>query len=106
MIADSYSDAKKLDKKGIVRMAASYFLGHQNIHLFTHIKDIHLFEPGKAHVSVFVAMTGKPVSTLDSFLNVRARLYLFELALIKEDDEWLLNQASWRRAQINEMMSE
>ena len=106
LIAENYHDDRNLDQKGILRLALGYFLSHQNIHLFTHIKEIHLTEPGQAHVKLFAAATGKPVSTMDSFINIRAQLYLFELSLIKEDGDWQVNQARWRRAQINEMLND
>ncbi|MCW8854810.1 MAG: hypothetical protein OQK76_00270 [Gammaproteobacteria bacterium] len=106
LVSDNYRDERNLDRKGILRLAQAYFMGHQNIHLFTHIKDIHITKPDQAHVTVFAAMTGTAVDSMDAFISLRARLYLFELSLSKEDDEWKLNQARWRRAQINEMLNE
>ena len=106
LISENYRDNRNLDQKGILRLALGYFLGHQNIHLFTHIKEIHITKPEQAHVKLFAATTGQPVSSMDSFINIRAQLYLFELSLIKEDDEWQVNQARWRRARINEMLND
>ena len=106
LISDKYRDDRGLDQKGLLRLALGYFLGHQNIHLFTRIKEIHLTGPEQAHVKLFAAATGKPVSSMDSLINIRAQLYLFELSLIKEDGDWQVNQARWRRAQINEMLND
>ena len=106
LIADDYQDEKNLDKNGIIRLAVGYFLGHKNIRLFTQIKDIHFKEPNQAHVRVFVAMTGKHIEMADSLLNLHAQLYLFELGLIRDDDEWLLQRARWRRAEISEILNE
>ena len=106
LISEHYQDDKSLDQKGILRLALGYFLAHRNIHLMTHIKQIHLTGTHQAHVELFVATSGKPISSMDSFINIRAQLYLLELSLIKEDGEWQVNQARWRRAQINEMLND
>ena len=106
LISENYRDDRNMDQKGILRLALGYFLGHRNIHLFTHIKEIHLSGPEQAHVKLFAATTGKPVSSMDSFINIRAQLYLFELSLIKENGDWQVNQARWRRARINEMLND
>ena len=105
LISENYHDEQKRDQKGILRLLMGYFLGHQNIHLLTHIQKINLTGAGQAHVTLFAAMTGKPVSSMDSLINIRAQLYLFELSLIKEANEWQVNQARWRRASINEMLA-
>ena len=104
--SENYRTDHNLDQKGILRLALGYFLSHQNIHLFTHIKEIHLTGPEQAHVKLFAATTGNPVSSMDSLINIRAQLYLFELSLIKEDGDWQVNQARWRRARINEMLND
>ena len=104
LIADTYMDEKKLDKKMVLRLLQGYFLGHQNIHLFTYIKDIQLLDDSQAQVILYVAMTGKPVTDLDSLMNIRAELYQFELSMIKDDDNWLVNRASWRRALPAELL--
>ena len=106
LISENYLDDRNLDQKGILRLALGYFLGHSNIHLFTHIKEIHLTGPEQAHVKLFAAMTGTVVNSMNEFINIRAQLYLFELSLIKEDGDWQVNQARWRRAQINEMLND
>jgi len=106
LISENYRDERNLDQKGILRLAQAYFMGHQNINLFTHIKDIHITRPDQAHVTLFAAMTGTAVDSMDAFISLRARLYVFELALIKKNDEWKLLQAKWRRAQINEMLND
>ena len=106
LVSDNYRDERNLDRKGILRLTQAYFMGHQNIHLFTHIKDIHIIKPEQAHVTLFAAMTGTAVDSMDAFISLRARLYLFELSLIKEEGEWKLNRARWRRAQINEMLND
>ena len=106
LISENDRDYHNLDQKGILRLALGYFLGHQNIHLFTHIKEIHITKPEQAHVKLFAATTGQPVSSMDSFINIRAQLYLFELSLVKEGGDWQVNQARWRRARINEMIND
>ena len=43
-------------------------------------------------------MTGQNVSDLDALLNMQADLYLFDMELVLENDEWKLLKADWRPA--------
>ena len=52
---------------------------------------------------VHVAMAGTAMSDLNAISRLRARVYKFELQLIKED-VWLLQQARWKPADIKDML--
>jgi hypothetical protein len=53
----------------------------------------------QALVRLHVAMAGSVISDIDAISSLRARLYRFELRLVRED-EWLLQHASWQPASI------
>ena len=96
-IAEDFRDAQGHDRATVSRIAAGYFLQNKNIHLFTRINDIHFPSPAQAEVQLYVAMTGQTAVDTDSILNLRADLYQFDIRLINQDGDWLIDNARWKR---------
>lgn len=99
MIHGNYLDQKGYNKKQLTGLLRAYFFRHKNIHLFTRIGEIELLGDNQALVSLHVAMAGSVISDVDAVSQLRARIYRFELRLVKDDD-WLLQHASWAPASI------
>jgi len=103
LMSEQYRDQKGWNKKQLKNMARAYFLTHQNIYLLTKIDSINFQNENNAFVIVHVAMAGTAMSDLNAISRLRARVYKFELQLIKED-AWLLQQARWKPADIKDML--
>jgi len=99
MLHPDYRDAKAYNRKQLADLLRAYFFTHKNIHLFTRIESIELLAENQATVKLHVAMAGSVISDLDALAALRARIYRFELRLVKEDD-WLLQHANWTPASI------
>ncbi|MDH3534468.1 MAG: hypothetical protein OER87_01815 [Gammaproteobacteria bacterium] len=102
MVHRGYLDAKGYDREQLAGLLRAYFFRHKNIHLFTRIEAIELLAQNQATVKLHVAMAGSVISDLDTLAALRARIYRFELRLVKEDD-WLLQHANWARASIMDL---
>ena len=98
LISEQYNDDHGRTRRDIVAVAARYFYSRKNIHILTRISELSFPEESKAILQVYVAMTGQNVSDLDALLNMRADLYRFDIELLKEDGDWKLISADWRRA--------
>ncbi len=98
MVDAQYQDKNGMDKKQLRSMLHFYFLRHKNIYLFRKIDEIVLLSKQAAHVSLYVAMAGSAISDASMLANLRARVYRFELELVKPDGEWLLKSARWQAA--------
>ncbi len=98
LIAEEYADDRGRGRRDLVALTARYLFMHKNIHLLTRTDNLSFPAPDQARLTVFVAMTGRNVSDLDSLLNMQADLYRFELELVKRDGDWQLVQAAWRPA--------
>jgi len=103
LINEQYRDQKGWDKKRIKNMARAYFLIHQNIYLLTKIDNITFQNKNNAFVVLYVAMAGTAINDLNAINRLRAKVYKFELQLIK-NDSWLLHQAKWKAADIRDML--
>ena len=102
LIDDSYRDRRGLSKQQIKKLLLVYFLRHKNIHLFSKIRDISFHSDNEATVILHVAMAGSVIADASVLSNLRARMYKFELQLIKQD-EWMLQQAKWHQVGIQDM---
>jgi len=98
LISEKYSDEHGRTRRDIVAVTARYFYSQKNIHILTRISELSFSDPDRAMLQLYVAMTGQDVSDLDALLNMRADLYRFDIELVREDKEWKLRTADWRRA--------
>ena len=98
LISESYRDEHDRTRRDLVALSARYILSNKNIHVLTRIGELTFSSENTAQLQLFVAMTGQNVSDLDALLNMKADLYRFDLELVREDKEWKLLSADWRRA--------
>jgi hypothetical protein len=98
LISEIYSDRQGRTRRDLVAVSARYILANKNIHVLTRIGELTFPAENKAMLQLYVAMTGQNVSDLDALLNMQADLYLFDLELVREGQEWKLLNADWRRA--------
>ena len=96
-----YRDPKGYNKKQLANLLGAYFFRHKNIYLFTKIDAIELLTENEAVVRLHVAMAGSVIADTDALAGLRARLYQFELQLVKQDN-WLLRQALWMPAKLGD----
>ena len=93
-ISASYRDAQGQDRAEASRYARGYFVANQSVHLLTRIESLKFPSPDEARVKLQVGMAGRSGEPGAASLN--ATLYDFDLALIREGDEWKLSYADWR----------
>ncbi len=102
MMHRDYLDQKGYNKKALGKLLRLYFFRHKNIYLLTRISDIQILGDNEAEVEMHVAMAGSVIADVNALSSLRARMYRFELRLVK-DDEWLLQHARWSPASIADM---
>jgi hypothetical protein len=98
LISKKYSDEHNRTRRDLAALSARYILSSKNIHILTRIGELTFPSENKALMQLYVAMTGQNVSDLDALLNMQADLYRFDMELVREDKEWKLLKADWRRA--------
>ena len=95
-----FIDQQGNNRQQLGRLLRVYFFRHKNIHLFTRVDSIEILSDNQASVSLHVAMAGTVISDVDALSSLSARIYRFELQLVKQDD-WLLRHASWEPASLS-----
>ncbi len=99
MISDKYADSQGQDKKAVEAILRYYFLRNETIYLFTRVQSIGFPEPARAEAVVLVAMAGQPMAGAEDVARLRADLHRFEITLVREDRDWKVVRAEWRRAE-------
>lgn len=104
LISEKYSDSQGQDKKTVEAILRYYFLRHESIHLLTRIQQISFPQPGIAQAIVMVAMAGQPIADAEELERLRADLHRFEISLARENGEWKVTSAEWRRAEFADFL--
>lgn len=104
MISEKYADSQGQDKKAVEAILRYYFLRNESIHLLTRIRQIGFPRPDVAQADVMVAMAGQPIADAGQLERLRADLHRFEITLARENDEWKVIRAEWRRAELGDFL--
>ena len=104
MISEKYTDSQGQDKKAIEAILRYYFLRNQTIHLFTRVREITFPAPDVARADVMVAMAAQPIAGVGELERVQADLHRFQINLAREQGEWRVLRAEWRRAEIGDFL--
>jgi hypothetical protein len=103
LIADDYRDAQGRDKADLVNILRLVFLRHQSVHLLTRVQDVDFPQPGRATVTVYVAMAGRPFPERDIGL-FRADLHRFDVTLREAGGgHWQAVDIDWRRPDLSDL---
>jgi hypothetical protein len=104
VVSEHYTDELGNDRRDIIRLLTYHFLRNQSIHLLTRVAAVELPEPGRASVTAYVAMAGRPIPDADALMQLRADLYRFDFALEDTGGSWQVTRAAWRPAEARDFL--
>ncbi len=96
LLSTQYRDAYGNGPEEVGRAVRGYFIANQAIHLLTRVQGISFPQNDEARASVLVGMVGREADAASAW-NLAADLYEFEITLLREDGEWKVSWAEWRR---------
>lgn len=105
MISNRYADDHQQDKRGAEALLRFHFLRNKTIHLFTRVPALTVGDADHARATVLVAMAGVPIPGAQDLPALRADLHHFEIDFEREDGEWRVVRAAWRRAEPGEFLN-
>ncbi len=101
-IDTDYRDARHRSKREAVATLFAYMRRHRQIHLFTVIREVRVdANQTTAATTVYVAMSGRPIESVESLVSVKADLYRFDIELALRDDDWRVTGGKWQRADLS-----
>ena len=95
LLAPDFRAGDGADTATLERYLRGWFLAHPSVHLLTRVERLELLADDLAEMDVTVAMLG---SEADASFDLAADVYLVELTLAREGDEWLVTRADWKPA--------
>jgi len=93
-ISPNYRDGQGQDRAEAARYARGYFVANQSVHLLTRIESLEFPAPDEARLKLQVGMAGRAGEP--GAAGLTTDLYNFDLALIREGDEWKISYADWQ----------
>lgn len=103
MVSDNF-EAGQYNKSSIIRLVQLYLLRHRTIHLYSLTRSLQVIDEDNAVVEVLVAMAGEPIGHADQLFDLRADLMRFNVSYVRDQDEWKVVGAEWRRATVNDFL--
>jgi len=94
LVANGYADTQGQDKRAVRALMHGFFVVNQSVHLLTRVEDLEFPSDDIAEARVTVGMLGRQSQEDWSFA---ADVYEFDLRFVREDEDWLLQSAEWRR---------
>ena len=102
MIADSYTDDNNRTKRDIISLLTYHTLKQKSIYLLQVIVEILIHDENSAELSLFVAMTGRPIENNSLLPQFQADIYHFTISVTKDGNDWLVTSASWQPAVLDD----
>ena len=104
-ISESYQDAQGRSRKDIRRIAQLHALRNRNLHIYRYATQMLVVDEQYANTVIFVALAGQPIESVESLASMRAELMRFEVSF-EFGEKWQVVSAQWKRAGINDFLSE
>jgi hypothetical protein len=95
-VSSEYRDAYGQGLDEASRYVRGYFIANQQIHLLTRVDAVEFPSDREARATVLVGMVSREADTAAAW-SLAADLYEFDIALVREDGDWKVTYAEWRR---------
>jgi len=95
-ISAQFRDANSRDANELSQYIRGYFITNQSIHLLTRISNLEFPTPDEARAQITVAMVGREADAANAW-NLAGEIYDFDVTFRREDDEWKVTYARWKR---------
>lgn len=95
LIDPGYRDPQGHGAEELQRYLRGWLIAHQSVRLLTRVDSVEFPAEDLARVAVTVGMVGREAGA-DAW-DLAADVYDIDVTLAREDDEWRVTRAEWRR---------
>ena len=95
-ISPQFRDGYGQDGNELSRYVRGYFIANQSIHLLTRVSSVDFPTKDEARAKVTVAMVGREADESNAW-NLAGDIYDFDVVFMRQDGEWKVTHAKWRR---------
>ena len=102
LVSAEYADSRGRDRQALLNLVRGYLSQLGPLHIFTVEKSLVITSPGRAEVTLLVAVASVPMESLADLRESTADLGRVELTFAEEDGDWKLLGASWSQADLTD----
>jgi len=103
LISDDYHDAQGRNKQDIAAIGGGYVLRNKKIHIYSRLASA-ASNGDQIEATILTAIAGSPINNTSMLPSLNADMYWFEVKLVEEDGDWLIADASWRQAMLDDFI--
>ena len=104
LVSKTYADARGRDRRGLLNLVRGYLSQLGPLHIFSVEESLVITSPGRAQVTLLVAVASVPMESLADLRQTTADLGRVELTMVEEGGDWKLVEASWRQADLADFL--
>lgn len=107
LLSESYRDAEQNDRGAAMALLQMQFMRRPSIHLFTRESALEVPTPGRAQVTLYVAMASLPIGAAADLAQINADIYRFDITVVLDGDAphgWRIAGARWSPARPADLL--
>lgn len=104
LVSERYSDSEGRDRAEVLALARGYLSHLDPVYLFFQERSLRVKAPGRAEVTLLVAVASVPVESLADLERITADLGRVELGFEEEDGDFKLVRARWSPASLTDWL--
>jgi hypothetical protein len=103
-VSDDYADHRGRDRRALLGLVRGYLSQMGPLHIFSVERSLVMASPGRAEVTLLVAVASVPIETIADLGNATADLGRVELVFADEGGGWRLVEARWNPADLSDFL--
>jgi len=104
LVSEEYTDPQGRDRRALLNRVRGYLSQMGPIHIFSVEKSLRITSPGRAEVTLLVAVASVPMENLADLRQSTADLGRVELIFAEEGGGWKLLEVRWSQADLTDFL--
>ena len=104
LVAEEYADSHGRDRRELLNLVRGYLSQMGPLHIFSVEKSLRITSPGRAEVTLLVAVASIPMESIADLRQSTADLGRVELTFTEEGGAWKLLAVRWSQAELTDFL--
>ena len=104
LVSAEYADPRGRERRELLNLVRGYLSQLGPIHIFTVEKSLVITSPGRAEVTLLVAVASVPMESIADLRQSTADLGRVDLTFVEEGGEWKLLAVQWSQADLTDFL--
>lgn len=103
-VSADYTDDRGRDRRELLNLARGYLFQMGPLHIFSVERSLIIASPGRAEVTLLVAVASVPIERIADIGKSTADLGRVEMVFVEEGGDWKLVEVGWRQADLTDFL--